>query len=51
VGKYGTPEEINAKAIQARKLENLLNQLEKINPSYFKDLLWLQEMRIAKETV
>ena len=26
VAKYGTPEEINAKGLEARKLENLLEQ-------------------------
>jgi hypothetical protein len=29
MAKYGTPEEINAKAAEAGKLENLLSRLEK----------------------
>jgi len=45
VGKYGTPEEINAKANKARKLENLLALVKKTNPDHLKDLEWLQEQR------
>jgi len=45
VAKYGTPEEINAKAAEAGKLENLLKQVEKTKPEYLKDLEWLTEQR------
>ena len=45
VAKYGTPEEINKQAEQARQLPNLLNKVEKINPDYLDDLRWLEEQR------
>ena len=45
VAKYGTPEEINAKAKKARKLENLLALVKKTNPNHLEDLEWLQEQR------
>ncbi|MFC2054374.1 hypothetical protein ACFLV7_08790 [Chloroflexota bacterium] len=45
VAKYGTPEEINQQAEQARQLPNLLNKVEKINPDYLDDLRWLEEQR------
>ena len=45
--KYGTPEEINAKAAEARKLENLLAKVEETKPEYLEDLKWLQEQRDA----
>ncbi|MCB8990791.1 MAG: hypothetical protein H6665_09225, partial [Ardenticatenaceae bacterium] len=45
VAKYGTPEEINAKADEAGKLENLLKQVEASNPEYRADLQWLMEQR------
>ena len=32
VAKYGTPEEINAKAEKARQLPNLLERLRQIDP-------------------
>ncbi len=47
VEKYGTPEEINAKATEARKLENLLDQVKEIKPEYLDDLKWLEEQRDA----
>ena len=47
VEKYGTPEEINAKADQARELDNLLAMVEKNTPEYFEDLKWLQEQKEA----
>ena len=43
VNKYGSPEEINAKANKARSIPNLLNKVEAINPSYVDDLKWLSE--------
>ena len=45
VAKYGTPEEINAKANEARKPENLLALVKKTNPNHLEDLEWLQEQR------
>jgi antitoxin component of MazEF toxin-antitoxin module len=45
VAKYGTPEEINAKADQARKLDNLLGLVKKTAPKHLEDLEWLQEQR------
>lgn len=45
VAKYGTPEEINAKAAEAGKLENLLRQVEAVKPEYMADLHWLMAQR------
>lgn len=45
VSKYGTPEEINKKAREARKLENLYARLERMDSPYLKDLKWLEEQR------
>ncbi len=45
VAKYGTPEEINAKATEARKLDNLLEKVAQTKPEYLKDLEWLVEQR------
>jgi antitoxin component of MazEF toxin-antitoxin module len=45
VEKYGTPEEINAKAKEARKLENLLEMVKETKPEYLDDLKWLEEQR------
>lgn len=47
VAKYGTPEEINAKAAEARKMENLLAKVKEIKPEYLDDLKWLEEQRDA----
>ncbi len=43
VEKYGTPEEINAKAEEARKLDNLLAMVKETKPEYLVDLEWLGE--------
>jgi hypothetical protein len=43
VEKYGTPEEINTKAEEARKLDNLIARVNKTKPEYLADLEWLQE--------
>jgi len=43
VEKYGTPEEINSKAEEARKLDNLLAKVKETKPEYLADLEWLQE--------
>jgi hypothetical protein len=45
VAKYGTPEEINHKAEEARKLSNLLKKVELTHPEYLDDLRWLQDQR------
>jgi len=45
VAKYGTPEEINAKAEAARQMPVLREKVAKIHPDYLKDLDWLQEQR------
>jgi hypothetical protein len=45
VAKYGTPEEINRKHRESRKLENLFKQVEAKAPKYIKDLNWLIEQR------
>jgi hypothetical protein len=45
VKKYGTPEEINRKAREARKLENLRERLQEVRPDYVADLDWLIEQR------
>jgi hypothetical protein len=42
VEKYGTPEEINAKADEARKMESLLAKVEQTKPEHMEDLVWLQ---------
>ncbi len=41
VSKYGTPEQINATAKEARKLSNLMARLENMGSPYVKDLEWL----------
>jgi hypothetical protein len=45
VAKYGTPEEINRKHLESRKLENLLLKVEAKNSNYVNDLKWLIEQR------
>jgi len=45
VAKYGTPEEINAKARAARQLPALLEQVKATQPKYLADLKWLEEQR------
>jgi hypothetical protein len=45
IEKYGTPEEINRKAAEARRLPNLMARLEQVAPSYVEDLKWLMEQR------
>ena len=45
VEKYGGVDEINRKAEEARRLDNLLGQLEAKDSTYVKDLIWLQEQR------
>jgi hypothetical protein len=45
VAKYGTPEEINAKGLESRKLDTLLAKVKAVQPLYLKDLEWLAEQR------
>jgi len=45
IEKYGGVDEINRKAKEARKLDNLLAKLDAKNSPYIKDLEWLQEQR------
>ena len=45
VEKYGGPEEINRKARDAGKIENLMQRLQEKNSSYVKDLEWLIEQK------
>ena len=45
VEKYGGPDEINRKATEARKLENLIRRLKEKNSPFVKDLEWLIEKR------
>lgn len=45
VEKYGTPEEINEQAKQARKLPSLMERLKNQDSPYLKDLEWLISMR------
>jgi hypothetical protein len=45
VEKYGTPEEINAKADQALKMENLRKKVKETKPEYLADLDWMEEQR------
>ncbi len=51
VAKYGTPEEINARAAEAGRLENLLSRLEKEESPYLADIEWLIGQRDAKAFV
>jgi hypothetical protein len=45
VEKYGGPEEINRKAEEARKLENLIDRLKAKQSPYVADLQWLKDQR------
>ncbi len=47
VAKYGTPEEINRKAREARRLDNLMARLREIDSPYLKDVEWLIAQRDA----
>jgi hypothetical protein len=48
VSKYGTPDEINSKHKNARKLENLMKKVEDRAPGHIDDLKWLIEQRDRK---
>lgn len=45
VAKYGSPEEINRKAAQARQLPALLRKVKESQPDYLRDLEWLTAQR------
>jgi hypothetical protein len=45
VNKYGGPEEINRKALEAGKVENLISRLKEKSSPYVKDLEWLIEQQ------
>jgi hypothetical protein len=45
VAKYGTPQQINRKHKQARKMENLFKIVQERNPDAVKDLNWLIQQR------
>jgi len=45
INKYGSPQEINNKAEQARQLPTLLEKVKATNPDYLDDLMWLKEQR------
>jgi hypothetical protein len=45
VEKYGTPEEINAKAAEAMKMDSLLAKVKDTKPEYLDDLKWLENQR------
>ncbi len=45
VEKWGTPEEINRKARQARELPALLEKVKAKQPKFLDDLRWLEEQR------
>ena len=43
VKRYGTPEEINRKAREARSLDNLFARVNERKPEFIKDLEWLKQ--------
>jgi len=45
VAKYGTPEEINRKASEARQLPRLIARLQEVAPEHLRELNWLEEQR------
>ena len=45
VARYGTPEEINRKATEARRLSALMDRLGEMQSPYLSDLDWLAEQR------
>lgn len=51
VEKYGGVEEINRKATESRKMENLMAKLQKINPAYVDDIKWLQQQKDEKKFI
>ncbi len=47
IARYGTPEQINAKAARARDFDNLMTRLAEHDCRYLDDLIWLQQQRDA----
>jgi len=45
IAKYGTPEEINARAREAQRLPHLVGRLKEKESPYLKDLQWLMAMK------
>ncbi len=45
IDKYGGPQEINRKAAEARKFENLMSRLKEIESPYVVEVEWLAEQR------
>lgn len=45
VAKYGTPDEINRKHLESRKLDSLLSKVAAKNKAYVADLEWLAKRR------
>ncbi len=45
VAKYGTPEEINRKASEARQMPRLMARLQEVAPEHIGELKWLEEQR------
>jgi hypothetical protein len=45
VAKYGTPEEINRRHRETRKLDRLIKIVDERAPNYVKDLQWVMEQR------
>src|SRR3972149_10789817 len=48
VGKYGTPEEINRRAEEARQMSRLLERVKQTQPQHLEHLDWLTEQRDRK---
>ncbi len=45
VAKYGSPEEINRRHLESRKLDSLMKKVEAKNEGYAEDLRWLMKKR------
>ncbi len=50
VAKYGTPEEINQQADDARQMPALLEKVKAAHPEYLEDLDWLEQQRMQQES-
>jgi len=48
VAKYGTPDEINRKHRESRKLDHLIQIVSERAPGYVNDLKWLMEQRDSR---
>jgi len=45
VEKYGGPQEINRKAAEASRFDNLMSRLQEVNSPYVAEIEWLSEQR------